>query len=147
MKIPKSIITLLILLTTLFTPLAYGEELKSNSNSIEYDVNTYSSQSILETTSSLDDLENLDIRITAYTQTSSSVSSLKVAVYLQKLNGSSWSTVKSWSESNTSSSSISFKTYYTVSSGGTYRVKTIHTATDNGSSETKTTYSNSLAIQ
>lgn len=65
----------------------------------------------------------------------SMASSVKLNMYLQKKNGSSWESVTSWSTTASSSTAIISKTY-TIGSG-TYRVKIVCTA----GGETVTVYS------
>ena len=67
----------------------------------------------------------------------SNVTSIRLTVTLQKKSGSSWSSVRSWTESD-SSDFVSLSKELSVSSG-TYRVRA--TAVFNGS-ETVTVYSN-----
>lgn len=52
------------------------------------------------------------------------VTSIKVTMRLQRKNGSSWYTVKSWSESTTSSGKVMSKSY-TLVTRGSYRVYAI----------------------
>lgn len=79
--------------------------------------------------------------VDAEAQGKSNVSKIKLTVTLQKKSGSSWSTVKTWTDTE-SSDYIYISEEKSVSSG-TYRVKV--TAVFNGS-ETVTTYSETETV-
>ncbi len=63
------------------------------------------------------------------------VDSVKLTGYLQRYNGSSWVTLKTWTKSATGRFCSMSTTYY-VSSGYQYRYRVSCTAYDGGSSET-----------
>ena len=63
---------------------------------------------------------------------------------LQKKSGSSWTTVKTWSSSN-SGSSLSFSRSASVSKGNAYRLQVKATTVTNGRSVISTMYSNQAA--
>lgn len=67
----------------------------------------------------------------------SSITRITIKMELQKKNGSSYSTVKTWS-STTNSSSASMRKTAVVSSKATYRVKTIFTLYSSNGKETIT---------
>lgn len=62
------------------------------------------------------------------------VDSVKIVGYLQKDNGSSWVTVKSWTQTWTGRTGTMYKTYYVTN--GSYRFRAYCTAYDGGASET-----------
>lgn len=79
--------------------------------------------------------------VDAEAQGKSNVSKIKLTVTLQKKSGSSWSTVKTWTD--TDSSDYVYVSEERSVSSGTYRVKA--TAVFNGS-ETVTTYSETETV-
>lgn len=79
--------------------------------------------------------------VDAEAQGKSNVSKIKLTVTLQKKSGSSWSTVKTWTD--TDSSDYVYVSEERSVSSGTYRVKA--TAVFNGS-ETVTTYSDTETV-
>ncbi|GIQ63401.1 hypothetical protein PACILC2_19690 [Paenibacillus cisolokensis] len=68
-----------------------------------------------------------------------------LTIELQRLNGSSWTTVKSWSESFTGKGQHSIEEEYYVTSGHTYRVLTI-VAIKSGSTVLETASSTSAQV-
>lgn len=74
----------------------------------------------------------------------SGTTKVSATMSLQKKSGSSWTTVKTWSSSN-SGSSLSFSRSASVSKGNTYRLHVKITTVTNGRSETSTMYSNQAA--
>lgn len=112
---------------------------------IEYTIESY--QFIRDCSSGLYDNGGGDLHIVASTKTTSTVSSLKLDIYLEKLNGTSWSTVKSWSQTASSTSYLSASKVYTVPTGAQYRVRTIHTVSNGGTTEFEQTTSNTITVR
>lgn len=69
-----------------------------------------------------------------------SATKAKVVAELQIKNGSSWSTVKTWTDTQNDREAYVYETY-TVSSNKTYRVKSTVTVWEGSLSEMKTFYS------
>lgn len=86
-----------------------------------------------------------NVSIYGYTQTYTTVSSIKVTVYLQKWTGSTWVDLVGTSNSASYASYISASKTFAVSPGYYYRTKAIHTATS-GYTETITDYSSYIYI-
>lgn len=93
---------------------------------------------IMKSATTIANAGNGTVRIYGYTQTYSTVSSVKVTVYLQKWNGTQWVDVLGVSNSATSATYVSATKEISVSSGYYYRSRAVHTAT-NGTTETTST--------
>ena len=69
----------------------------------------------------------------------------KIVAELQYKNGSSWTTVKTWTDTQ-SSYRASVYANYSVTKGKTYRVKATATVWEGSQSETKTVYSSEKTV-
>lgn len=69
----------------------------------------------------------------------------KIVAELQVKNGSSWTTVKTWTDIQNSYRASVYETY-SVTKGNTYRVKATATVWEGTPSETQTVYSNEKTV-
>ncbi len=69
----------------------------------------------------------------------------KITAELQCKNGSSWTTVKTWTDTQNSYRASVYETY-TVTKGKTYRIKATATVWEGSQSETQTVYSNEKTV-
>lgn len=69
-----------------------------------------------------------------------SATKAKVVAELQVKNGSSWTTVKTWTDTQNDYEAYVYETY-TITKGNTYRVKASVTVWEDSLSETQTVYS------
>ncbi len=74
------------------------------------------------------------------------VDKLTISMNLEIWDGSDWEVFNSWRETEYNARNIELIEYCDVYSGYYYRVTTIHTAINNGVTETKTTISDSIAV-
>lgn len=73
---------------------------------------------------------------------------VKVTLHLQKLVGNSWSTIATVGpKTATNAYTVSASNSYTVTGGYYYRVKGAHTAIDDGSTETVTSFTDGIWIE
>lgn len=79
------------------------------------------------------------VYIAASTKSVSTVDYIRIKVHLEKYNGSSWTTVSKWTESNTDSNIVNFKKGVSIIKNQKYRVKALHTVKHNGNSESEST--------
>lgn len=75
----------------------------------------------------------------------STVTKAKVVAELQEKNGSSWTTIATWTDTQNTYSASVYESK-TVTAGKTYRVKTTVTAWAGTASETQTLYSEEKAV-
>ncbi|WP_041274568.1 hypothetical protein [Desulforamulus reducens] len=96
--------------------------------------------------SSLYTLNGTSIGVSGTTQTYTNVSKITTTVYLEKKTSSGWSVVKSWTSSTNSSSYSSTSGSYIGIPGTTYRVRSLHIASNGGLTETNSSYTSSFTV-
>lgn len=152
-KILSTLLTLILFTSFLITPV-YGqeedivaEEKTVATKNLDIQPSTRSNNYIVNCEATIDDLGKSRILISALTETVSKVDNLKLKVSLQKQRGSSWTTIRSWNESNSNNDEINFETIYTNASSGKYRVKVSHSITKNGKIETEENTTSSINVK
>lgn len=98
------------------------------------------------TVSTIHDIGRGFVSIEASTRTFSTVDRLSLTIYLERWNGSSWTTVNTWSSNRTNTNSIRYETASSVNRGDTYRVRISHVGVHNGKSESKQTITSYIMI-
>lgn len=144
----KTSIMVLILLIGLmpFNAIAYADK-EDKLGQIDIQYGTQSYQYIMSARSSISDMEDGDIYITASTRTNSAVDYLGIDVTLQRWNGYSWNTIKTWSTPALYNNDyIYFEAAYKGTIGDKYRVKAVHTVKENGLLEIENTLSSSITL-
>lgn len=126
----------------------YGTSKDFDNNSIKMDFNeTSSNQFISITNSTLQDMGNQTVSITASTRTISIVDTLNLKVYLERWTGSTWSVINSWSDSDSRTNVHNFNTLHSVISGDYYRVRATHTVINDGITENENTLTSYILIK
>lgn len=139
----KKLIVLLLLFSLLVLPgIAFGGQ----DNEITNDIGIMSFQYLSKAESLMFVNSNKTISVSGETGSYVNVEKLSVTVYLQKYSNGSWSNVKSWDFSKSSSSSIIGTATSSTLSSGTYRVKSYHRIDHGGLIETTYSYTGSTVI-
>lgn len=98
-------------------------------------------------TSCLHTLDGTNIGVSGTTHTYSAVDKITTTTYLEKKTSSSWTVVKSWTNSTYNSSYCDVDSSYTGVSGTTYRVRCYHQAYEGNIVETNTSYSDIFNVK
>lgn len=122
-----------------------GENYYTNKINIRYSIQDHKYIDLYN--SEISNLDNNQIKIKVKTVTSSKVETIKMDVYLEKWNGSSWIQISSWDGSKSNTNSFEKIIYYSGTANSKYRVKTTHTVNHNGYTESGTSVSSSIIIR
>ena len=134
-------ISLLIIISCVFisTPALAGEKTINTSNiPIITPQYTY-----INSASSLLTISDGTATIKGSVQKTPSGKNISLTCTLQKKSGSTWTNVKSWSDSSTTDPSVYISEKYTVSKGE-YRVKTNYSVSGTNGTESGTVYSKTV---
>ncbi|NPV43324.1 MAG: hypothetical protein HPY70_05000 [Firmicutes bacterium] len=86
------------------------------------------------------------IEVGGTTETYDVVDNVEIVIELQKREGSSWKTIKTWSEHKSNDYIVSIAKTYKVEKGYYYRIVSCHYAENEGSHENVYAYSKKLYI-